>query len=163
MDDGMLRLYVDEIFEVYDKDRSNTLDARELAGFFNDMFMRMNDPRRFTEPQIMANIDANSDGKASKMEVFNALKRVLSSPNPPQHQYQQPYQQQSYQQPYQQQPYQQQAYQQQPYQGTNYSYGQTQQNNQMNSSHPMLNPFNLINQSYSKQSSQQQPGNPYYK
>jgi hypothetical protein len=48
MDDGMLRLYVDEIFEVYDKDRSNTLDARELAGFFNDMFMRMNDPRRFT-------------------------------------------------------------------------------------------------------------------
>lgn len=35
IDDNILRMYIDEVFMVYDKDRSNTLDPRELAGFFN--------------------------------------------------------------------------------------------------------------------------------
>ena len=81
MDDSILKAYVDEIFMVYDKDRSGTLDARELASFFNDIFAMMNDPRRLNQQQAMEtlrSIDQNSDGRASKMEVFMALKKVLN-------------------------------------------------------------------------------------
>lgn len=70
MDDNTLRQYVDEIFLVYDKDRSNTLEVQELAGFFNDVFAKMGDPRRINQQQAMqalASIDRNQDGRATKM------------------------------------------------------------------------------------------------
>ena len=131
MNDDLLRQYVDEIFMIYDRDKSGTLDPNELAGFFNDIFAKMNDPRRINQGQAMqalASIDKDNDGKASKMELFMALKYMLQQQQYGQQQYgqqqygqqqygQQPYVQQQYgQQPYQQQPYQQQPYQQQPYQ-----------------------------------------------
>lgn len=70
MNDNLLRQYVDEVFNVYDRDRSGTLNAQELSGFFNDVFAKMGDPRRLNQQQAFAAlsaIDRNSDGRASKM------------------------------------------------------------------------------------------------
>lgn len=70
MDDNQLRQYVDEIFMIYDRDRSNSLEVHELAGFFNDVFAKMGDPRRINQQQAMAalaSIDRNQDGRANKM------------------------------------------------------------------------------------------------
>ena len=69
MNDEILKMYVDEIFLVYDKDRSGFLDASELAGFFNDIFAMFNDPRRMNQAQAEATlrgIDQNYDGRADK-------------------------------------------------------------------------------------------------
>ena len=104
MDDEILRLYVDEIFSVYDHDKSQTLDVKEIATFLNDIFSKMNDPRRFNQQQasdILRSIDANSDGKASKMELFLMIKKILSTPTQPNQQMygqQGPNQQQNWQQ-----------------------------------------------------------------
>ena len=54
----------------YDRDRNGTLDANELAYFFNDIFAMMNDPRRvnpYQAQQAISDIDKNNDGKASKV------------------------------------------------------------------------------------------------
>ena len=86
MDDEILRLYVDEIFSVYDKDHSQSLDLNEITLFLNDVFSKMNDPRRFNQQQALQtlkSIDVNNDGKASKMEMFLVIKRILSQPNQP--------------------------------------------------------------------------------
>ena len=72
----------------------------------------MGDPRRVDANgalQALRAIDQNSDGRATKIELFNALKRMISGP-------QQPYGQQGYgQQGYGQQGYGQQGYGQQGY------------------------------------------------
>lgn len=68
--DHVLQNYIDQIFNKFDRDRSGTLDASELANFFNDVFQLMGDPTRINEfqaRQAMQAIDQNSDGKASKM------------------------------------------------------------------------------------------------
>lgn len=67
--DSALKQYIDQIFQKYDRDRSGTLDAQELALFFNDIFAMMGDPRRINQAQAyqaLVTIDQNNDGKASK-------------------------------------------------------------------------------------------------
>lgn len=49
--DSTLRNYIDQIFNKYDSDRSNTLEVPELANFFNDVFALMGDPRRINQQQ----------------------------------------------------------------------------------------------------------------
>ena len=86
MNDNLLRQYVDEVFNVYDRDRSGSLNTMELAGFFNDIFAKMGDPRRLNQQQATAAlqaIDQNNDGRANKMELFNALKRILITSQTP--------------------------------------------------------------------------------
>jgi Ca2+-binding EF-hand superfamily protein len=39
--DDQLRSYINQIFARYDRDKSGSLDASELAGFFNDLFQMM--------------------------------------------------------------------------------------------------------------------------
>jgi len=39
--DNQLKAYIDQIFSKYDRDNSGSLDARELASFFNDLFQMM--------------------------------------------------------------------------------------------------------------------------
>ena len=71
--DSTLQSYIDQIFMKYDRDRSGTLDAAELAAFFNDIFQLMGQPTRINQQQAMAalmQIDKNNDGKASKIELF---------------------------------------------------------------------------------------------
>lgn len=68
--DSALQNYIDQIFQKYDRDNSGSLDANELALFFNDVFQLMGDPRRVDQNQarqaLMA-IDKNNDGRASKL------------------------------------------------------------------------------------------------
>lgn len=66
----MLRDFVDEVFALYDRNRTGYLDPMELANFFNDLFARLNDPRRFNQQQaldIFRSIDKNFDGRVEKM------------------------------------------------------------------------------------------------
>lgn len=69
IDDSKLRLYVDEIFMIYDRDRNGTLDPTELANFFNEVFKKMNQTEYVSEREVesaIKNIDVNFDGKADK-------------------------------------------------------------------------------------------------
>lgn len=47
--DSQLQAYIDQIFGVYDRDRSGTLNSNELAQFFNDLFQRMGNSRRVNQ------------------------------------------------------------------------------------------------------------------
>ena len=121
--DQQLRMYIDEVFMMFDRDRSGTLDPNELGNFFNQVFGRLGWPMRINQMQAlqaMRAIDRNGDGRANKMELFTAIKYMSTN----QHMYggqqqgygQQGYGQQGYgQQGYGQQGYGQQGYGQQPY------------------------------------------------
>lgn len=70
IDDNTLRSFIDKVFANYDRDRSGTLDSSELAGFFNDVFQMSGNQTRINQQQAMQAIkaiDANNDGKASKI------------------------------------------------------------------------------------------------
>lgn len=85
LNDALLLNYVDEVFMIYDRDRSGSLQPTELANFFNDVFEKMHNPSRFTiqqANQALRQIDANFDGRASKKELFDTLKILMSSSNP---------------------------------------------------------------------------------
>lgn len=69
MDDNILRMYIDEVFGMYDQDRSGYLDKRELVGFFNQLFASFNDPRRVDQNSInmlLNSCDMNHDGQVNK-------------------------------------------------------------------------------------------------
>ena len=79
--DQHLAGYIDAIFSNYDKDNSNGLDASELTGFFNDLYRAMGIKKTVTvleAQQALAAIDANHDGRASREELFEAFRHVLS-------------------------------------------------------------------------------------
>lgn len=42
---------MDEVFAIYDKNRSRTLDLVELTDFFNDIFKRIGSSKRYTIEQ----------------------------------------------------------------------------------------------------------------
>lgn len=171
LSDNQLRVYIDEIFDRYDADRSGNLDAQELANFFNDLFRTIGNPTVITQAQAqnaICSIDKNNDGKANKMELFMAFKGIISG-QPQQQQYAQmgyqqgPMMQQSYtgqQNPYQQYP-QQQGFQQSGHYGNAQYYGQ-----------PMQQPYpqagygyqNGYQPAYNNPYGQQQPnyGQPMY-
>lgn len=66
IDDNFLKMYIDEIFQVYDTDRSEFLDPDQLTVFFNELYGALHEPRRFTDSEIMQILNANdlnNDGK----------------------------------------------------------------------------------------------------
>lgn len=176
MDDYTMKLYIDEVFTHYDKDRSGSLDKSELVGFFNQLFQSFNDPRRVdqnTVNKMMTACDMNHDGQVNKIELFTLFKRVLMGdntmyPNAPQQQYGQGGNQYP--------PYQGGGYQNQPYQGGNpyqqypgnnqpQQYNQAQQYQAMNSypQNPQnqQNPQNMGNQFGYGNTNQHSQQNPY--
>lgn len=77
--DVQLRQYIDQIFSRYDRDGTGSLDVNELAAFFNEVFQRMGSPVNVTQQQAVQAlqfIDKNFDRKASKQELFSALKML---------------------------------------------------------------------------------------
>lgn len=83
MDDGILKMFIDEVFAVYDKDKSGTLEEGELHTFFNQLFASFNDPRRFDKAgiaQIMQSIDMNRNGRITKPELFTLFKTIWDAP-----------------------------------------------------------------------------------
>jgi len=80
VNDTALRNYVDDVFSMYDTNRSGTLEAYELANFFNDVFAKMGNFNRYNDEQAMAAmrvIDSNFDGRASKQELYITLKYLM--------------------------------------------------------------------------------------
>ena len=80
--DQQLRAYIDQVFTVFDRDRSGTLDPMELGNFFNEVFSRIGWPMRINQMQAlqaMRAIDRNGDGKANKMELFTAIKQMSAN------------------------------------------------------------------------------------
>ena len=66
--DQVLMQYINQIFMKYDRDRSGSLDAGELAMFFTDVFAMMGQPTQinlYQAQQALAAIDQNHDGRAS--------------------------------------------------------------------------------------------------
>ena len=120
MDDNQIRLYVDEVFALYDRDHNGFLDEAELAAFFNDMYAKMNIPNRIMNQeqaiQCVQSIDQNYDGRVDRQELFLAFRQMWGTYQQQPQQYPQQYPQQQYpQQQYPQQQYPQQQYPQQQY------------------------------------------------
>lgn len=68
------------MFAYYDRDRTGFLDLNELANFYNDLFTRMNDPRRLTQQQAYDTfraIDSNFDGRIDRGELFRACQHMF--------------------------------------------------------------------------------------
>lgn len=83
MDDSIIRMYIDEVFQVYDRDRSGTLEFGEVHNFFNELYVSLNDTRRFTEQDIrmlITTIDVQSDQRITKPELFVLFKRIWEHP-----------------------------------------------------------------------------------
>lgn len=81
LDDNVLRMFIDEVFDQYDYDGNGTLDVNELHTFFNQLFIQLNDPRRFTAQQtkeVVAQIDLQHNGLITKPELFMLFKRLTS-------------------------------------------------------------------------------------
>lgn len=84
LDDNILRMYIDEVFSVFDYDRNGTLEFKEVHNFFNQLYESLNDPRRFSEVemrQLFTLIDLEQNGRISKPELFILFKKVWESPN----------------------------------------------------------------------------------
>lgn len=79
MDDDILRMYIDEVFAAYDYDRSGLLEIKELHTFLNQLYISMNDPRRFTEADILqyvSSVDYSKNGRISKPQLFILFKKI---------------------------------------------------------------------------------------
>lgn len=80
MDDASLKKYIDEVWGVYDKSNNGKLEPAELHWFFNDLFARLHDPRRYTAPEILLlfkQADVNHDGHIDKNELFRVCKLIF--------------------------------------------------------------------------------------
>ena len=83
MDDAIIKMYIDEVFQVYDFDRNGTLDLREVHNFFNELYASLNESRRFSEQDmrmLFSTIDIQQDGKITKPELFILFKRIWENP-----------------------------------------------------------------------------------
>jgi Ca2+-binding EF-hand superfamily protein len=78
--DQQLQQYIDQSFNVYDRDRSGCLNKQELANFFNDVFRSAGLNRTVTYNDVenaLRSIDVNNDGRTTKQELFRAFKFML--------------------------------------------------------------------------------------
>ena len=81
MDDQHLMQYINELFSVYDADHSGKLQPAELHWFFNDLFARLGDPRRYNAAELMIIFkegDVNHDGTIDKQELFRLCKMIFN-------------------------------------------------------------------------------------
>ena len=79
--DDDLRNAVNAVFDVYDKDKSGTLEANEITMLINDALKHMGQNRQVTEAEVqqfISAVDKNNDGKVAKQELFEIFKRVIS-------------------------------------------------------------------------------------
>lgn len=61
--------YIDEVFNHYDANHSGVMEPAELHWFFNDLFQRMGDPRRYNSAELMLifkEADINRDGHVDR-------------------------------------------------------------------------------------------------
>lgn len=80
--DDDLRNAVNAVFQSYDKDRSGTLEINEVKILINDALKHMGQKKQVTESEVeqfVKCVDKNSDGKVSKVELFEIFKTVLNN------------------------------------------------------------------------------------
>lgn len=80
--DDQLREAINAVFNKYDVDKSNTLDQGELRNVVADAFKQLGSTRSVNETDIkkfIGAVDKNSDGKVTKMELFEIFKKIAGS------------------------------------------------------------------------------------
>jgi Ca2+-binding EF-hand superfamily protein len=80
--DKQLKDAVDAVFDQFDKDGSNTLDAQEVASLINAALANMKIKRQATQNDVQSLIhavDKNNDGKIGRPELFEIFKKVTGS------------------------------------------------------------------------------------
>jgi hypothetical protein len=78
--DTQLRQLVDTLFAKYDRDRSLTLDRKELVPVFNEALTTFNMGFTLSQNEVEAlllQIDINRDQKIGKPELYNCLKSLV--------------------------------------------------------------------------------------
>lgn len=78
--DDQLRQAIDSIFCKYDTDKSGTLEGNEIGCLINDAFKSLGRNREAKNEEVskfLKVIDENGDGKVSKDELFDILKKLL--------------------------------------------------------------------------------------
>lgn len=77
--DEQLRQAIDAVFVKYDADKNNTLDYGELKNVISDAFKQLGATRNVTDNDVkkfVGAVDKNSDGKVTKMELFEIFKKI---------------------------------------------------------------------------------------
>jgi len=80
--DDQLRQAIDAIFSKYDTDKSGTLEGSEIFSLISDAFKSLGRNRQVKEEEVtqfIKAIDKNGDSKISKVELFEILKKLISS------------------------------------------------------------------------------------
>ena len=78
--DQQLRAAVDAVFEKYDTDKSESLDANEVFKLINDALSHMQSPRKVTQEEVnqfIKAVDKSGDAKIQKPELLEIFKKVL--------------------------------------------------------------------------------------
>jgi Ca2+-binding EF-hand superfamily protein len=79
--DDQLRQAIDAIFNKYDTDKSGTLEGNEIFCLINDAFKSLGRNREVKSDEVnqfVKAIDKNGDGKISKAELFEILKKLIN-------------------------------------------------------------------------------------
>lgn len=79
--DQQLREAVDAVFNQFDTDHSNSLDATEVANLINAALSHMKATKKVSQEEInhfVKAVDSSGDGKIQKPELFEIFKKVLS-------------------------------------------------------------------------------------
>jgi Ca2+-binding EF-hand superfamily protein len=79
--DDQLRQAIDAIFNKYDSDKSGTLEGNEIFSLINDAFKSLGRNREVKSDEVgqfVKAIDKNGDGKISKTELFEILKKLIN-------------------------------------------------------------------------------------
>ena len=78
--DQQLRDAVDAVFNKYDADKSNSLDANEVFNLINDALAHMKSNRKVSQAEVnqfIAAVDKSGDSKIQKPELYEIFKKVL--------------------------------------------------------------------------------------
>lgn len=79
--DDQLRQAIDAIFNKYDSDKSGTLEGNQIFCLINDAFKSLGRNRQVKSDEVnqfVKAIDKNGDGKISKSELFEILKKLIN-------------------------------------------------------------------------------------
>ena len=82
MTDQQIKQYVDNVFDKYDKDKSYTLDIKELSEFLNDLVLARGGITLVSLEQAknsMRVLNAKGDDAMTKQTFYNSLQRFNGS------------------------------------------------------------------------------------
>lgn len=81
--DQVLRKSVEQVFTVYDKDRSNTLGHEEIKKLLSDGYKNLKTAKVVTDDDVrcfLRAVDINRNGRITREELIKTLKKVTDNP-----------------------------------------------------------------------------------